>query len=269
VAALPGSGKLPEVEESALQSAHVAFHSIARQRFKRLQAAGLEPAAASSQLLDDLVIDPHHLNRLPVAEQPSSSGSLSSSSPSVQHVVACTGASVAHATKILLLKEEISRLRREGHSTVSLIERLKERLHVAGEIRESADENGGGVFGAWQNVGGAGAGANSSKKRRVAGGSDVTAATVSPFETRQQQTPPPPTHAAPGFLIGPEYGGPRSEPSRLHDFGYPAGLLGAVTSPRSCPADAKRKSDDGVSSLQQLKKLKLRPPATTSPHTDS
>jgi len=266
---MPGSGKLPEVEESALQSAHVAFHSIARQRFKRLQAAGLEPAAASSQLLDDLVIDPHHLNRLPVAEQPSSSGSLSSSSPSVQHVVACTGASVAHATKILLLKEEISRLRREGHSTVSLIERLKERLHVAGEIRESADENGGGVFGAWQNVGGAGAGANSSKKRRVAGGSDVTAATVSPFETRQQQTPPPPTHAAPGFLIGPEYGGPRSEPSRLHDFGYPAGLLGAVTSPRSCPADAKRKSDDGVSSLQQLKKLKLRPPATTSPHTDS
>jgi len=50
-------------------------------------------------------------------------------SPSFQHIVASTGFSPAQASKTLLLKEEISHLRRQGHSTETLIEQLKTRLH--------------------------------------------------------------------------------------------------------------------------------------------
>ena len=86
---------------------------------------GHESGAASSQLLDDLI--EHRAER---------AGAVSpSSSPSLQHVVACTGASPVHASKILQLKDEISRLRAEGHSTANVIDALQRRLRDGGEGR--------------------------------------------------------------------------------------------------------------------------------------
>ena len=221
-------------QDSALRSAHIAFRSIARQRLKSLQAAGVETEVASSQLFDNLVIE--------AAPSSSSSNSSPSRSPSLQHVIACTGASVTHAAKILQLKEEIGRLRHEGHSTVSLIERLRDRLRDAGEQHSTSDENG--AFGAgWR----AGAGAPSSKKRRV--GEECSPS---------QHTPPTSSVMVAGHAL--------SEPSRLPpwaDVGFGTGPLGEMASPRSCPsipADPKRTREDGMApSLQHLKKLKLRP----------
>ena len=269
---MPGSGKEPEVVEPALRNAHLAFHAIARQRLKRLQAAGVEADAASSQLLDDLVVEPHHRNSIPPAAATDasslSSSSSSSSSPSLQHVVASTGASPAHAAKILQLRDEISRLRREGHSTVSLIERLKERLQEAGEYSANADENGG----AWR----------SSKKRRVADEGPLGEGPPGQRHPGQpvhwdSATPPPPQQSV--GLGGAHPSLCLSEPTRLQartDYAFPPQRWGSVpSSPRSCPADAKRPLDDGfpesVTSLLQLKKLKLRANATSasSPTRDS
>ena len=268
---MPGSGKEPEVVEPALRNAHLAFRAIARQRLKRLQAAGVEADAASSQLLDDLVVEPHHRNSIPPAaatDASSLSSSSSSSSPSLQHVVASTGASPAHAAKILQLRDEISRLRREGHSTVSLIERLKERLQEAGEYSANADENGG----AWR----------SSKKRRVADEGPLGEGPPGQRHPGQpvhwdSATPPPPQQSV--GLGGAHPSLCLSEPTRLQartDYAFPPQRWGSMpSSPRSCPADAKRPLDDGfpesVTSLLQLKKLKLRANATSasSPTRDS
>ena len=171
--------------DPAVRRAHAAFRTTANRRLRNLLELGVEGGAASSQLLDDLIA-PRDLASSPPPQPatrtlPNSSGSTggsgggggggggssSSSSPSVQHVVACTGASPAQASKILLLREEISRLRRDGHSTADLIEQLRDRLRDVSAPRsgwsDDESENAEAV-GARRDKAGVGA----SKKRRVA-----------------------------------------------------------------------------------------------------
>jgi len=224
---MPPIGRQDDAD-AALHNAHTAFRSVAKQRLKRLLANGVEDAAASSTLLDDLI---EHRE-----EQPVRSSSLSSSSPSVQHVIASTGASVSQASQIVRLKDEIGRLRREGHSTVTLIEQLKERLRFGGA--PSWDENG-----EEQGVrrGGAAAG-TASKKRRVG--------------EKEEGAPSPPSSVLGGLggLDAPA----RLSPAALSpasDYGF-CGYLGDLGGARPFPADGKRSREDSAP-LAQLKKLKL------------
>jgi len=218
-------GRQHDDADTAVRNAHSAFRSAARQRLKRLQAAGVEDTAASSRLLDDLIDTRGERSGRPPAS--------SSSSASVQHVMACTGANAAQASQVVRLRDEISRLRREGHSTASLIEQLKERLRSGGEPPASWDENGE-EQGAWRS----GAAGAPSKKRRVG--------------EKDEGAPSPP-----GSLLGVE-APPRLSP--LSEYGA-CGYLGDVASTRACPpcpADSKRQREDSAP-LAQLKKLKLRP----------
>jgi len=95
--------------DPAVQSAQAAFRTTASQQLKRLVAQGVEEDAASSCLMDELI-------------QHRSPQSAASSSQSLQQIVERTGFSREHASKTLLLHQEIARLRSEGHSTATLIE---------------------------------------------------------------------------------------------------------------------------------------------------
>lgn len=167
-----------------MEHAHAAFQSTANRRLRSLLALGVDGGAASAALLDDLIA-PHAAGGWGSSSGASGGGSGGSgassataaatsggatataaaagSSLSVQHVVDCTGASVACASKILLLKEEIGRLRREGHSTANLIGLLRERLRDAGEHRKDWRDESENAEGGRR----AGASSTSSKKRRV------------------------------------------------------------------------------------------------------
>ncbi|KAL1524721.1 hypothetical protein AB1Y20_019605 [Prymnesium parvum] len=117
--------------DPAVQSAQAAFRSTAHQQLKRLQAQGWEADAASYLLMDELL------------QQSPSHGASAASSSQLQHVVERTGFSREQALKTLLLQQEISRLRSEGHSTAALIEQLHGRLRKAGQMTlASQDENG-------------------------------------------------------------------------------------------------------------------------------
>lgn len=117
---MPGGG------DDDLKNAHASFRSAASGRLKRLMAEGVEGGAASSQLFDELL------------EHRAESGP---SSPSLHSVMERTGVNPVHASKILLLKEEIGRLRVEGHSTPALIEQLQRRLREGGQRPAGLDEN--------------------------------------------------------------------------------------------------------------------------------
>ena len=121
--------------DAAVRRAHAAFSAAAARTRNHLVNSGVDCSAASSQLLDDLIA-PCSLTDKPdepdrAANSNSQGGSSSGvtvssggsgASPLQQHIVAATGASPAQAAKILLLREEISRLRRDGHSTATVIE---------------------------------------------------------------------------------------------------------------------------------------------------
>ena len=266
-------GKLPE--DADLKNAKSAFHSTARQRLKGLQALGMEAADASSVLFDDL-IEGVERSRQEQSPSPSSSSSSSSSSAPVQHIIAATGASAAQASKILLLKEEIARLRRKGLSTVTVVQQLQQRLQDAAEQRASWDENA--EHAAWQ------AGGAASKKRRM--GDESTSPPASAMGTlhaprkrgwRMSADGPlvacalplctvlavrPPHPHSPRFVLscltlpaGLSDANDNGELSRLSAL--PEYEYGAWVSP-PCPADGKRQRDEQAS-LAQLKKLKLRP----------
>ena len=114
--------------EPAVASAQNAFCVAAKQQKKQLMAAGIESDMASIQLMDLLL---QH-----------GSGAASSgcqSSQLQQHVVSVTGFTELQAAKTLLLKDEISLLRRQGHGTPALIEQLQKRLRFASS--STADEN--------------------------------------------------------------------------------------------------------------------------------
>ena len=109
--------------DPAVQRAHTAFRDIAGQRLKLLLAEGTESIDASSQLFDDLL---GH-------RAPQQGSRKSAANPTLQLIAERTGATPERASQILQLKEEIGRLRGEGHSTASLIEQLRRRLSEAGE----------------------------------------------------------------------------------------------------------------------------------------
>ncbi|KAL3893330.1 MAG: hypothetical protein SGPRY_014306, partial [Prymnesium sp.] len=117
--------------DPAVHLAHAAFRSTASQQLKRLQAEGIEGEVASHLLMDELV------------QHRSSHSASAASSSQLQHVVERTGFSREQASKALLLHQEITCLRGEGHSTAGVIEQLHGRLRKFGQLsRTSWDENG-------------------------------------------------------------------------------------------------------------------------------
>jgi len=206
-------------DDKAVQSAHSAFSHTASQRLKRLIAEGVDSGAASSRLFDDL---------LPAEAGGRSAGAAS---PTLRHVMERTGSSPAQASKVLQLKEEIGRLRGEGHSTAALIEKLQRRLRDAGGQRRSGKDENGEQAAARRTPGSAQA-----KKRRMGDGDAITSFTPS----RLQELPD-------------EY-----------DFGCGYNVQPAQTQMDRPPSNEKRHREEGAphlgSPLSQLKKLKLRPP---------
>lgn len=121
--------------DHAAQTAQAAFRNTASQQLKRLMAEGVDGTVASSRLMDELLA-----NR---ASQATSAAAASSSAQSLQDVVSRTGFSREQASKTLLLLDEIRRLRREGHSTATLIEQLHRRLRNAGQMPLSSQYDNG------------------------------------------------------------------------------------------------------------------------------
>ena len=285
--------------DAAVRRAHAAFSAAAARTRNHLVNSGVDCSAASSQLLDDLIA-PCSLTDKPdepdrAANSNSQGGSSSGvtvssggsgASPLQQHIVAATGASPAQAAKILLLREEISRLRRDGHSTATVIEQLMARLrdvpgathpHASGWGVENAESNSKKGHNSKKRKGGGSADDPFDEKRRT----DLSGAPI-----REGQFEP---HAH--LLLGGEgdhhhldyseenpiigtgrllsYPGEKaySPPRRHHftssrseggaDFGeslYETELKGGA------PSDGKRLRAQGEDSapLAQLKKLKLR-----------
>ena len=111
--------------------AQSAFHKAATQQLKRLMADGVQRDTASVQLMDQML--QHGAG--PVA------CSSACASPQLQSVVSATGYTPVQAAKILLLKDEISLLRRQGHGTTALIEQLQKRLRFTAQPSSRSDEN--------------------------------------------------------------------------------------------------------------------------------
>ena len=130
-ASVAGSSS-PEAEPAVLK-AQSAFHAAAGKQLKRLMADGVQRDTASVQLMDQML---HH-------GAGAAACSSACASPHLQHVVSVTGFTQVQAAKTLLLKEEISQLRRQGHGTTALIEQLQKRLRftVQPSSRSESDEN--------------------------------------------------------------------------------------------------------------------------------
>ena len=113
--------------------AQSAFHAAAGKQLKRLMADGVQRDTASVQLMDQML---HH-------GAGAAACSSACASPHLQHVVSVTGFTQVQAAKTLLLKEEISQLRRQGHGTTALIEQLQKRLRFTAQpsSRSESDEN--------------------------------------------------------------------------------------------------------------------------------
>ena len=268
--------------DTAVGRAHAAFRSTANRRMRSLLAVGVESDAASSQLLDDLIV-PRDLadappNRAAPLQSSSSSGGGSSGagggsagggSPSLQHVVACTGTSPAQAKKILLLREEISRLRRDGHSTATVIEQLRGRLRDVREPQPQgwSDEEGenaevGG--GSWKEVKGGAAAAAASKKRRLGASDDagIDLSSGKEYAALPENTHPHDRSPLGGahhleFAAGAPPGGrvPGYCADQLGDLEFsPARGLAATMQ----PSDKRLREEERATPLSQLKKLKLR-----------
>ena len=119
-------------EEPAVAKAHAAFQAAAKQQLKQLMASGVEGDTASVRLMDTL-LSAHGAGP--------ATASAACASPQLQHVVSVTGFSPLQAAKTLLLKEEISQMRRQGHGTTALIEQLQKRLRFASHSDSRSDEN--------------------------------------------------------------------------------------------------------------------------------
>ena len=113
--------------EPAVREAKAAFRTAAAQQLKCLMAEGIEGGQASTHLMDELT-----------RHRAQQSGGASWSSSRVQEVVTSTGYSPDLATRTLFLKDEISQLRRQGHTTATVIEQLQRRLQSAGRRRKAA-----------------------------------------------------------------------------------------------------------------------------------
>ena len=127
----PGGGGSQAEAEPAVLKAQSAFHAAASQQLKRLMADGVQRDTASVQLMDQML--QHGAG--PVA------CSSACASPQLQSVVSATGYTPVQAAKILLLKDEISLLRRQGHGTTALIEQLQKRLRFTAQPSSRSDEN--------------------------------------------------------------------------------------------------------------------------------
>ena len=131
-ASAAGSSSRTEAEPAVLK-AQSAFHAAAGKQLKRLMADGVQRDTASVQLMDQML---HH-------GAGAAACSSACASPHLQHVVSVTGFTQVQAAKTLLLKEEISQLRRQGHGTTALIEQLQKRLRFTAQpsSRSESDEN--------------------------------------------------------------------------------------------------------------------------------
>jgi len=251
-------------DDAAVQIAHAAFRSTAERRLHTLQKSGVQGGAASSLLLDEMIAprelaDPRPGKKAGARAPPSSSASL-------QHVVACTGASAAQASKILLLREEISRLRRDGHSTATLIEQLRERLHDVEDERRTPwgddEAENAEAIGGWAEVD---RGAGGSKKRRMGDDACSMAPGLSeerysrkagrdPFPPGENDRPHEP-HSPGGQLhANLPQSSPRAAcpPSYCAELGELGGGMGLA------PHEKRHREERETAPLSQLKKLKLR-----------
>jgi len=119
-------------DDSEVSKAKQQFSATVAHTRKLLVAGGLEAPRASLQLLDQLV-----QHRLGAVASCSSDDAMAD----MQIIVAATGFAPAQAARTLLLKEEISHLRSQGHSTADVIQQLDRRLRAATGLRHRADEN--------------------------------------------------------------------------------------------------------------------------------
>ena len=267
----PISNSRKAADDAAIRRAHAAFQSTASKRLHSLIADGVEGGVASSQLLDDLIA-PRDLANPPLPllgpRQGRNAASSGWSCQSLQHIVACTGASLTHASKILQLREEIARLRRNGLSTANVIEQLHERLrgmdaHVAGGWSEDEPENAD-VKG--QRRERSGAASVASKKRRV--GEDACSLTSGIDLSQRQKSPSrhqhahsasqsddfmPENHVPREFGLQEEFVKADAYPSP----NYIADVCGPGGSKMLAQTVEKRHREESAP-LAQLKKLKLR-----------
>ena len=245
-------------DADAVQTAHAAFRTTAKRQLRGLIAHGMEGGAASGRLLDDLIVlrteSAGGSGGRGASGMSSQAGSGSSSSLSIRHVVACTGASPSQATKILQLKEEISSLRRDGYSTVTVIEQLGERLRLAGEKRQSwaedaenaaLDGSKGGMT--WWDKGGAVA-----KKRRVGDETSFLSAFAAGRGIENSATSP---HGVGSCGAN----SPVHHGAQLHELCFSPGTAAYIAGndlPLEAKPDGKRSREESAP-LAQLKKLKL------------
>ena len=115
-----------DCSDPAVSAAKATFQTTATQQLKGLMSQGVESCQASTQLMDELT---NH--------RAGQAGGAVWNSPHLQDVVASTGFSPALAARTLLLKDEITQLRRQGHSTATVIEQLNRRLRNASRIRKA------------------------------------------------------------------------------------------------------------------------------------
>lgn len=108
------------------------FRATVSQQRKLLVSGGLEGPRASLQLMDQLI-----QHRLGSVASCSSDDALAD----LQAIVSATGFAPAQAARTLLLKNEISHLRSEGHSTADVIHKLDHRLRAVTGLRRRSDEN--------------------------------------------------------------------------------------------------------------------------------
>ncbi|EOD23101.1 hypothetical protein EMIHUDRAFT_432170 [Emiliania huxleyi CCMP1516] len=128
-----GRGEPSEKQQdrAAIRRAKERFRATARQQRKLLVAGGVEAPRASLQLLDQLVQHRH-------GSAPSCSSDATVTE--LEHIVAATGFNSAQATRTLLLKQEISHLRSQGHTTADVISKLDHRLRAGSGLRRRSSE---------------------------------------------------------------------------------------------------------------------------------
>jgi len=130
-------------QSEAVDAAIAGFQETASQQLKGLMAHGIDGGAASAKLMDELL--QQRGSREWKGDGCSTQGASGRpespvgvwGSPDLQHVVESTGFSPTQAARTLLLREEITSLRRQGHTTATVIEQLNRRLRNAARIRKS------------------------------------------------------------------------------------------------------------------------------------
>eukprot|EP00967_Tisochrysis_lutea_P144115 scaffold268689_cov41-Tisochrysis_lutea.AAC.3 len=120
----------PSASSDEVERAKKKFAETAAAQRKLLLAAGLKPAHVSRKMMDQLI------------ENRSAPSCTSDEGLSELHqLISETGFETVHAAGTLMLRDEIARLRSQGHSTAEVIQQLDHRLSSVTKLRTTSDEN--------------------------------------------------------------------------------------------------------------------------------